>query len=110
MNQTLGGPGTRLAELFAEAPLYAIFDTAARPGVSAVTVLDALLRAGVRVVQYRHKQNFLRTHFEECCMLSQRTHEFSGMFFVNDRADIAKLCGADGVHLGQEDLPPERSL
>ena len=98
-----------IAALFAEAPLYAILDTAVRPESARVVILEALLRAGVKVVQYRHKETFHRVHFEECCALARRTHEFGGRFFVNDRADVAKLCGADGVHLGQEDLPPEKA-
>jgi thiamine-phosphate pyrophosphorylase len=98
-----------LAELFRSAPLYAILDTAVRPELSASAILEALLRAGVRVIQYRHKETLRRVHFEECCALARRTHEFGGRFFVNDRADVALLCGADGVHLGQEDLLPEKA-
>ena len=99
----------QLSLVFAEAPLYAILDTSIRPELSCLAILDALLRAGVKVVQYRHKEKFRRTHFEQCLMLARRTHEFGGKFLVNDRADIAKLCEADGVHLGQEDLSPQKA-
>ena len=98
-----------LSLCFAEAPLYAILDTSVRPELPCQDILEALLRAGVRVVQYRHKEKFRQIHFEECCALARRTHESGGRFFVNDRADVARLCGADGVHLGQEDLPPEKA-
>jgi len=94
-----------IASLFAEAPLYAILDTAVRPELPADAVLEALLRAGVRVIQYRHKEPLRRSHFERCAALARRTHQAGGAFLINDRADVADLCGADGVHLGQRDLP-----
>ena len=96
-----------IGSLFADAPLYAILDTAARPDLSPEAVLGALLRAGVRVIQYRHKDAFRRSHFEQCVSLARRTHQAGGAFLINDRADVADLCGADGVHLGQEDVSPE---
>jgi thiamine-phosphate pyrophosphorylase len=96
-----------IGSLFAEAPLYAILDTAVRPGLPPEAVLEALLRAGVRVIQYRHKDAFRRSRFAQCVALARRTREMGGAFLVNDRADVADLCGADGVHLGQEDLSPE---
>ena len=96
-----------IAPLFAEAPLYAILDTAVSPALPPEAVLEALLRAGVRVIQYRHKDAFRRSHFEQCAALARRTHQAGGAFLINDRADVADLCGADGVHLGQEDVSPE---
>jgi thiamine-phosphate pyrophosphorylase len=98
-----------MEELFAESPLYAILDAAQRRDLSAIDILEALLQAGVRVIQYRHKEPFHRNHFEECCDLARRAHRKHAAFLVNDRADVAALCGADGVHLGQEDLPPEQA-
>ena len=100
---------TRLEELFASAPLYAILDTGVQPSQPWLTVLDALLDAGVRVVQYRHKEFFDRRHYDECALLARRAAERGACFFVNDRADIAVLSGARGVHLGQDDLPPEKA-
>lgn len=74
-----------------------------------MTILEALLRAGVKVIQYRHKEPFRTAHFEECCEMARRVRRAGGAFLVNDRADVAALCEADGVHLGQEDLPPEQA-
>jgi len=100
-------PLVSLQDFFAQAPLYAILDTSLCQQRSCRDVLEALLRAGVKVIQYRHKEKFRRVHFEECVALARRTQELGGVFFVNDRADVAELCGADGVHLGQDDLPVE---
>jgi thiamine-phosphate pyrophosphorylase len=91
--------------LLRDAPLYAILDTTLRPDVSPTALVESLLRAGVRVFQYRHKEKFRRSNFDECRALAEQVHRAGGLFIVNDRADVAMLCGADGVHLGQEDLP-----
>ena len=98
-----------LAELFRSAPLYAILDTAARPDLAPRAILEALLRAGVQVVQYRHKGVFDKARYEECEALARRAEESGCCFFVNDRADVARSCRAAGVHFGQDDLPPERA-
>jgi thiamine-phosphate pyrophosphorylase len=88
--------------------LYAIIDTALAPrGVPLVA--EQLLRAGVRVLQYREKGTFRRQSWRECCALAELARSRNARFIVNDRADVALLCGADGVHLGQEDLPAEQA-
>jgi thiamine-phosphate pyrophosphorylase len=94
--------------MLSAAPLYAILDTAALlPGVTQDSAVDVLLQSGVRVIQYRHKGPFRRMHFEDCVSVARKVREAGGIFIVNDRADVAGLCGAAGVHLGQDDLPPE---
>ncbi|MBI4480405.1 MAG: thiamine phosphate synthase [Acidobacteria bacterium] len=98
-----------LQQKFHQAPLYAILDTALRADLAPAALAGALLRAGVRVIQYRHKASFRRVNFDECCALAELVHTAGGVFIVNDRADVAALCQADGVHLGQEDLPPEKA-
>lgn len=66
---------------------------------------DALLLAGVGILQYRHKGNFTDNTLEYLRQL-QRQCELQGVVFViNDRADIAALVGC-GVHVGQHDLTP----
>ena len=68
---------------------------------------EALLRGGVKLLQYRHKGPYERRFFDECCRIAELAREAGATFIVNDRADIALLAGADGVHVGQDDLPPE---
>jgi thiamine-phosphate pyrophosphorylase len=86
-------------------PLYAILDTGctAQP----VDAAEILLRAGVRLLQYRHKGAFERLHWEHCCRIAEISRAAGATFIVNDRVDIALMSGADGVHLGQTDLPPD---
>lgn len=65
-----------------------------------------LLAAGVRVIQYREKAKPGRRMFEECLAIRELCCEARATFIVNDHVDLALLVGADGVHVGQDDLPP----
>jgi len=64
-----------------------------------------VLNAGVRWIQYREKEKSRRELFEEALKLRRLTWEHNSVFIVNDHADIALSVDADGVHLGQDDLP-----
>lgn len=81
--------------------------TAARPdkGLTHVRMGEILISAGVRVLQYRDKDADARQALESCRILAEKCRAAGVWFIVNDRPDIALLSGADGVHLGQEDLP-----
>ncbi len=96
-----------IAVAFRAAPVYAIYDTQSGPALPAREIVSAWLRAGIRVIQYRHKDTLRRIHFEECQELSELVHREGGIFIVDDRADLALFSNADGVHLGQDDLPPD---
>ncbi len=63
------------------------------------------LAAGIRFFQYRNKSGPARTIYETARVLSSIAKSTGALFIVNDRADIAAACGANGVHLGQDDLP-----
>jgi thiamine-phosphate diphosphorylase len=64
-----------------------------------------VLKAGVKWVQYRDKRRSRRKIYEESIRLRKITKEFNAVFIVNDHADISLAVNADGVHLGQDDLP-----
>ena len=85
--------------------LYALTDSRLSLGRSVVDVADALLRAGIRILQYREKQLKSGAMLRECEALRRMTLEAGACFIVNDHVDIAMLCQADGVHVGQEDIP-----
>ncbi len=76
-------------------------------GCDAVTMAEALGRSGARIAQYRHKQAYTRAAFEEAAEVGRVLRNAGICYIVNDRADIALAVGADGVHVGQDDLPPE---
>jgi thiamine-phosphate pyrophosphorylase len=87
--------------------LYAIIDPAQAGGRSSLEVAAALLAAGVRLIQYRDKQVSSRELYASAQEVAECVHPAGGIFIVNDRADIARAVDADGVHVGQDDLPVE---
>lgn len=66
-----------------------------------------MLQAGVRLLEYRDKRRSDRERVEIARDLVGRAHRHGALLIVDDRADIAVAAGADGAHLGQEDLPLE---
>jgi thiamine-phosphate pyrophosphorylase len=65
----------------------------------------AALKAGVRWFQYREKKDARSGVFEVALRLRRITADFGAVLIINDHADIAVATDADGVHLGQDDLP-----
>lgn len=92
---------------FALPRLYAILDAEHTAGRSPEGVCETLLSAGVRLFQYRDKKGSSRQMLEAVRSLVALIHGKGGRLIVNDRADVALVAGADGVHLGQRDLPVE---
>jgi thiamine-phosphate pyrophosphorylase len=88
-------------------PLYAILDTSFSQGHSPITILREFLSGGVKLVQLRAKELPSGDFFSLAKEARQLTREAGATFIVNDRTDIALACAADGVHLGQDDLPFE---
>lgn len=77
-------------------------------GISGLTPEDmalAALKAGVKWIQYRDKGRSRRELYREALKLRAITRDFGAAFIVNDHADIALAVDAEGVHLGQDDLP-----
>jgi thiamine-phosphate pyrophosphorylase len=68
-------------------------------------VVAAAIRGGVRVVQYRHKDASTRVMIKMATELAHLCHQMGARFLVNDRLDVALAVDADGVHLGQDDMP-----
>jgi thiamine-phosphate pyrophosphorylase len=67
------------------------------------------LRAGVKWVQLRYKDGSRRETYEESAGLRNITKDFNAVLIINDHPDIALSVNADGVHLGQDDLPPKEA-
>jgi len=65
------------------------------------------LAAGVRFFQYRCKNATRRSIYETSVLLARISRDAGALFIVNDHADVAAAADADGVHLGQDDLPIE---
>src|SRR5712692_7703426 len=86
--------------------LYVILD-AALLTVPETECAEKLAAAGVRLLQYRNKRASVRELFESSKRLSSLLIPRGVTFVVNDRADVATVAGASGVHIGQEDLGVE---
>ncbi len=84
---------------------YAIVDPAG--GHEPIELARILLDAGARIVQLRLKEWPARDVLAAANEIARICRERGAIFIVNDRPDLAILCGADGVHLGQRDLPLE---
>jgi thiamine-phosphate pyrophosphorylase len=76
-------------------------------GRSNLEVVRAMVQGGVRIIQYREKRphKSYRQMLDECRRIRAVTRDHGVMFIVNDHVDIAMLVDADGVHVGQDDLP-----
>jgi len=85
-------------------PIYPIIDPQISPRPIKV-VVEELSRAGVQLIQLREKNVSSREFFRDTQELLEFSRPYRMTVIVNDRADIAWLSGAHGVHLGQEDLP-----
>ncbi len=85
--------------------LYAILDAAQVTPYSLTQVTEMLLESGVRLIQYRDKLANARQLFTASQEIGERVRKVGGIFILNDRVDVARAAGADGVHLGQDDLP-----
>ena len=85
--------------------LYVIVDASAVEGRSLADVAQAAIQGGADVIQLRDTSASAKRLFEEAETLLNVTRPAKVPLIINDRADVAAAAGADGVHLGQDDLP-----
>jgi thiamine-phosphate pyrophosphorylase len=81
-------------------------DVAARLGWTMTDLAAAYLRGGATLLQLRAKNAPGGRLLEIASPIVALAHQANARVIINDRADIARMSGADGVHVGQEDLPP----
>jgi thiamine-phosphate pyrophosphorylase len=85
--------------------IYALTSELHSLGRNNVEMAQEILVAGVKILQYREKGKKQKQVYEECVILRQMTREAGALFIVNDYIEIARAVDADGVHIGQDDLP-----
>ena len=95
----------RRREQLRDAGVYLVTEEALSGARTSDEVARAALAAGVRVVQVREKEGTARRALEIALALRNVTRQVGALLLVNDRLDIAIAAEADGVHLGQDDLP-----
>jgi thiamine-phosphate pyrophosphorylase len=88
--------------------LYPILDTGmlAERSCAVAAAAEAMLAGGARILQFRHKGHYSRQVFGEAEKVAEMCRRAGALFVIDDRADIAILLDA-GVHMGQDDLPPQ---
>ena len=67
--------------------------------------VESALKAGVKIVQYREKEKNTREMIEEAEKINRLCKKNNALFIINDRVDIALAVDADGIHLGNDDMP-----
>jgi len=85
--------------------LYLVTDASLSRGRSHLEIVAAAIRGGATLVQYREKNANTRRMIEEALELRALCRQHAIPFIVNDRVDVALAVDADGVHVGQEDMP-----
>jgi thiamine-phosphate pyrophosphorylase len=73
------------------------------------SLLEAVLAAGVRAIQFREKDMPLSRQLERARRFREQCGRVGALFIINDRIDLALAVDADGAHVGQEDLPAEEA-
>ena len=87
-------------------PIYPITDKKLARRTSHLSILKELVRGGAQFVQIRDKSTPLGELLRDLRKCVEFAEKKEVTLIVNDRCDLALSCGAMGVHLGQEDLPP----
>ncbi|MBO3461821.1 thiamine phosphate synthase [Aetokthonos hydrillicola Thurmond2011] len=75
------------------------------PHEKLLEIVEAALKGGLTLLQYRNKTADDSFHLEQAKKLRQLCHLYGAIFIINDRVDVALAVDADGVHLGQQDMP-----
>lgn len=85
--------------------LCLIADTQYLQKINFFSVIEKVIKEGISLVQLRSKKTDTKTFFDIALRISRILIPLNIPFIINDRVDIALACQADGVHLGQKDLP-----
>lgn len=92
-------------ETFSLPDIYGLTYHECSLGRSNVEIVREMIKAGIKLIQYREKEASQKEKYQECLEIRKLTKEAGVTFIVNDDIDIARLVDADGVHIGQDDLP-----
>lgn len=85
--------------------LYCITAEQYSNGRRNIEVVQQMINSGVKYIQYREKEKTLKQKYEECVKIREMTSNAGVFFIINDHVDLAMIIGADGIHIGQDDIP-----
>lgn len=91
-----------------ELKLYLVTDSDILKGRDFYNCIEEALKGGVTMLQLREKNATGKEFLEKAIKLRDLTKKYNVKFIINDRVDIAMLCDADGVHVGQSDIPADK--
>jgi thiamine-phosphate pyrophosphorylase len=89
------------------ADIYCITSESHSNGKSNIDVVEEMIASGIQLIQYREKEKKMGEKYHQCIKIRELTRKAGVCFIVNDHVDLALMVEADGVHIGQEDLPIE---
>ena len=89
--------------------IYLVTDEKACLGKDFYTCIEEAIKGGVKIVQLREKNISTKDFYEKALKVKEICKNYGALFIINDRLDIAQAVGADGVHLGQSDMPIEKA-
>lgn len=90
---------------FFDLSLYLVTDRSLSLGRSLVEVVEEAVKSGVTMVQLREKDCSSLEFYQEATALKRLLKPYKIPLIINDRLDIALACDAEGLHIGQSDLP-----
>ena len=93
---------------FPKTDLYGVTASEYSLGRSNPEVVQQMLEAGIKLIQYREKEFTIRQKYDECLVIRRLCREYDACFIVNDDVHLALAVKADGVHVGQDDLPVDK--
>lgn len=91
-----------------ELKFYLVTDSDILRGRDFYNSIEEALKGGVTMLQLREKNASGKEFLEKAIKLRELTKKYNVKFIINDRVDIAMLCDADGVHVGQSDIPANK--
>ncbi|KPL02472.1 MAG: hypothetical protein AMJ90_05785 [candidate division Zixibacteria bacterium SM23_73_2] len=94
-------------EILRKAKLYVIVDKDICPHKNIEKVVSDIIKGGAQMIQYRDKSSSDKDFLKNTLRIKKITSSRKIPLIINDRVDIAKLIDAEGVHLGEDDLPPD---
>ena len=89
--------------------IYLVTDEKACNRKDLYKCIEESIKGGVKIVQLREKNISTKDFYEKALKVKEICKSYGALFIINDRLDIAQAVGADGVHLGQSDMPIEKA-
>ena len=89
--------------------IYLVTDEKSCKGKDFYSCIEEAIESGVKIVQLREKNISTKDFYEKALKVKEICKNYGVLFIINDRLDIAQAVGADGVHLGQSDMPIEKA-